>query len=88
MRVLVDERLDEKLEARFKKEREYTRSLLDERFAQEREYTRQMMTDTFLSFWESNLEPAFESLETEVKKQGRLLARHSNDIMELRSRTT
>ena len=79
--TLIDERLD----VRFAQEREYTRGMLDERFTQEREYTRQMMADTFMSFWDSNFKPAFDSLEAKYEAHDRLLALHSMDIMELRA---
>lgn len=60
---------------------------MERRFIQERAYTKQMIADTFMSFWEANFEPAFARLETDYKIQARLLAQHSEDIMELRART-
>ena len=43
-------------------EREVTKEAIREALVAEREVVRQMMTETFLSFWESNLGPAFDEV--------------------------
>lgn len=49
----------------FEAEREHTRGMIDGALMNEREHTKAMITDVFLSFWESNIGPAFDELHTE-----------------------
>jgi DNA-binding ferritin-like protein len=70
-----------------------TRQMLHQTIAQASAEIIQTITGEFASFWDDNLGPAFEDLHNEfkelreeVKTHGRILDRHSKDIMELRAR--
>jgi len=78
----------EHTESMFMAERQHTKAMIHE----SAENVKQTIASEFLSFWDVNLGPAFDSLHTEfaeLRREGKglrsLVDRHSKDIMELRA---
>jgi hypothetical protein len=96
IKQLIDDRLDTKLDERFKAEREYTRAIVRQEVQTEIGTASDRIIDAvhqdFLDFWEDNLGPAFEELHHEfgdlkrdVRPMSHLVDQHSKDIMRLRA---
>jgi len=76
---LIDNRLDTRLDIRFKAEREHTQAMITSAFEKEREHTRSMIqagaedikqsiAGEFVNFWEHNLGPVLDDLNDSLAR--------------------
>ena len=61
-------------------EREVTKEAIREALVAEREVVRQMMTETFLSFWQSNLGPAFDEVHGDFARTRAQMQRAGREL--------